>query len=343
MMLLRVLRVLLLCLSVGPLLDAQENVPIISGGAGFLGSTQGGVNVFQPVLAPVIAVPFGERWLVETRADLREVISRKNGTTGPYQGQFFGTLEYLQLDFLVDSHLTITAGRFLTPFGIFNERLAPIWIDKFQDAPYVAAIGTGQGYSNGVMMRGPVISNNGYVLNYEAYLSALSTIEHLRSERGTGGRVGLFLPRARLELGASYRRTLQGRNTSSEGVDLSWEPYGISLEMKGEWAHSISGNGYWIQASYRLAQFSGADSPLGRLELVFRMQQFSRQELVSGDSLPSSNATLPEFGLNYYLPREVRLNASYGREYFAHSTDRNVWEFGITHRFLFPMWPGARR
>ena len=113
--------------------------------------------------------------------------------------------------------------------------------------------------------------------------------------------------------------------------------------MKGEWARSISGNGYWIQASYRLSQFSGADSPLGRLEPVFRMQQFFRSELISGDSLPSSNATLPEFALNYYLPHEIRLNASYGREYFAHSTDRNVWEFGITYRFLFPMWPGASR
>src|SRR3974390_2086831 len=235
---LRVLRVSLFCLSLGLLLDAQEYVPIISGGAGLFGSTQGGVNVFQPVLAPVIAVPLGGRWLVETRADLREVISRDNGTTGPYQGHFFGTLEYLQLDFLVDSHMTITAGRFLTPFGIFNERLAPIWIDKFQDAPYVAAIGTGQGYCNGVMMRGPLISNSRYVLNYEAYLSALSTIENLRSERGTGGRVGLFVPRARLELGGSYRRTLQGTNTNSQGVDLSWEPYRMPLEMKGEWAHS---------------------------------------------------------------------------------------------------------
>src|SRR5262245_15843912 len=122
-------------------IEAQENVPILSGGAGFFGAAQGGVHFYQPVLSPVLAIPLGQKWLIESRADLREFISRENGTSGPYQGKFFGTLEYLQLDYLANSHVTITAGRFLTPFGIFNERVSPIWISKFQDAPVIAAIG----------------------------------------------------------------------------------------------------------------------------------------------------------------------------------------------------------
>src|ERR1700739_703813 len=125
--------------------NAQSDVPILSGGAGFLGATQGGASFYQPVIAPVLVVPLGDRWLVESRADLRGFISRENGTTGPYQGQFFDTLEYLQLDYNANSHLTITAGRFLSPFGIFNERISAIWINKLQDAPIVDAIGTGIG------------------------------------------------------------------------------------------------------------------------------------------------------------------------------------------------------
>ncbi len=334
-----------LCLSVlgCTFVNAQDNVPIVSGGAGFLGSNQGGANVFQPVIAPVIALPLGDRWLIESRADLREVVFRQDGTSGPYQSQFFGTLEYLQLDFNANSHLTITAGRFLTPFGIFNERLSAIWINKFQDAPIIAPIGSGQGYSDGFMARGALISNGRYVVNYEAYFSTLSTVSNLQSERGAGGRVGLFLPGKRLEVGASYRRNLQDPRMNSQGLDLSWEPYGIPLEVKGEWAHSLSGNGYWIQGAYRLSRFGGSDSALGRLEPVFRMQQFFRSELIAGDSLPGSDTTRPEFALNYYLPHEIRLNASYGRESFARSTDRNVWEFGVTYRFLFPMWPGESR
>ncbi len=315
----------------------------MSGGAAFFGSNQGGANVFQPVLAPVLVIPLVDRFLIESRADLREVIFRQDGTSGPYKGEFFGTLEYLQLDFDATPHLTLTAGRFLTPFGIFNERLSAIWIDKFQDAPYIAAIGTGMGYSDGLMARGALISNRSYVVNYEAYFSTLSTINKLESQRGVGGRIGLFLPGARLEVGTSYRRTLQDPRTNSEGVDLSWEPYSVPLEVKGEWARSSSGNGYWIQASYRLSHFGGANSALARLEPVFRMQQFFRSQPVSDDSLPSSNASRPEFALNYYLPHEIRLNASYARQYFAQSTDTNVWEFGVTYRILFPLWPGESK
>ena len=323
--------------------QAQENVPILSGGAGFFGAAQGDVHFYQPVLAPVLTVPLGERWLVESRADLREVISRENGTSGPYQGEFFGTLEYLQLDYLASSHVTITAGRFLTPFGIFNERLSAIWINKFQDPPVLAAIGTGHGYSDGFMLRGLLVAKPDYRLNYAVYFSTLSTVNKFESQRGAGGRIGIFLPGTRLELGASYRRTLEGDGENSEGVDLSWAPYRAPVEIKSEWAHSDSGHGYWIQASYRLSHLTGSDSGLGRLEPVVRMQQFFRSKPVPDDFLPGGNLQRPEFGLNYYLPHEIRLNGSYARQYFSNMTDSNVWEFGITYRFLFPLWPGGSK
>jgi len=323
--------------------QAQETIPILSGGAGFFGASAAGAHYYQPVLAPVLTVPLGKKWLIESRADLREFISRENGTSGPYQGKFFGTLEYLQVDYLANSHVTITAGRFLTPFGIFNERLSAIWIDKFQDPPVIAAIGTGHGYSDGIMLRGPLVASAGFQLNYAVYFSTLSTVEKFESQRGTGGRIGIFLPGTRLELGASYRRTLEDGGENSTGVDLSWAPYAAPVEIKGEWAHSDSGHGYWIQASYRLSHLTGSDSGLGRLEPVVRMQQFFRSKPVPGDALPAGNLQRPEFGLNYYLPHEIRLNGSYARQYFSNTTDSNVWEFGITYRFLFPLWPGGAK
>jgi hypothetical protein len=342
LMLGRALSVCLLFLFVCSLADAQADVPIISGGAGFLSSTQGGTNVLQPVLAPVLAVPLGDRWLIESRADLREVYFQQ-GPGGSYQNEGFATLEYLQLDYNANSHLTITAGRFLTPFNIYNERITPIWISKLQDAPYVAAIGTGQGYSDGFMLRGNLVSTRDYAINYETYFSTLSTINKFTSQRGAGYRLSVFIPKTRLEVGTSFRRTLQGVHNNSEGVDLTWEPYRAPLQVRGEWAHSQSGFGYWIQASYRLSQFKGESSALGRLEPVFRMQQFFRSEPIPNDSLPTTNAQQPTFGLNYYLPHEVRLNASYGRQFLAQTTDTNVWDFGITWRFLFPAWPGSSK
>jgi hypothetical protein len=339
----RVLWVFTLALMVVTPAGAQSSVPVISGGAGFFSATQGGATFFQPVVAPVLAFPLGEKWLIESRVDLRGFVSRENGTTGPYQGQFFDTLEYLQLDYNANSHLTITAGRFLTPFGIFNERLSALWINKFQSAPAIAAIGTAEGYSDGFMLRGALISNSRYALNYTAYFSTLSTITKFESERTTGGRVGIFIPGTRLEFGTSYERTLQNKQMNSVGTDISWAPYRLPLDIKGEWAHSPSGHGYWIQGAYRLSQLGSANSAIGRLEPVFRMQQFFRNQNITGDSLPSTNVRRPEFGLNYYLPHEIRLNASYGREFITNSTNLNVWQFGITYRFLFPLWPGESK
>jgi hypothetical protein len=175
------------------------------------------------------------------------------------------------------------------------------------------------------------------------YFSTLSTVEKFESQRGTGGRIGIFLPRTRLEFGTSYRRTLEGAGENSYGVDLSWAPFAAPVEIKGEWAHSDSGHGYWIQASYRLSHLTGRDSGLGGLEPVIRMQQFFRSKPVPDDFLPTGNLQRPEFGLNYYLPHEIRLNGSYARQYFSNTTDSNVWEFGITYRFLFPLWPGGSK
>jgi hypothetical protein len=327
----------------GAVSRCQSDTPIISGGVGFLGSTNAGATSFQPVLTPVLTVPLGDKFLVESRADIRGFISREDGTSGPYLGQSFETLEYLQLDYLANSHLTITAGRFLTPFGIFNERLNPIWINKFQDAPLIAAIGIGIGYSDGFMLRGNLVESQNYAINYSTYFSTLSTVNKFESVRGTGGRLGVFFPGARLEVGTSYQRRLQTQRANSFGADVSWLPFSAPLEVKGEFAHSPSGEGYWIQAAYRLSAIPRAPAFAARLEPVFRMQQFFRSTLIPGDELPQQDARRPDFGLNCYLPHEIRLNASYGREFFARATNVNVWNFGITYRFMFPILPGESK
>ena len=50
------------------------------------------------------------------------------GDGQPYGGKVEKDLDYLQADYIANRYVTITAGRFLTPFGIYNERLYPIWI-----------------------------------------------------------------------------------------------------------------------------------------------------------------------------------------------------------------------
>src|SRR5271157_1903340 len=81
-------------------LSSAQNVPIVSGALGFFDSTNTGVNFFQPVAAPVVVAPLGKHFLAESRFDLRGLYIPKNGTSGPLQGSFLGSTQYLQLDYL---------------------------------------------------------------------------------------------------------------------------------------------------------------------------------------------------------------------------------------------------
>lgn len=322
--------------------QAQSTVPILSGGVGFTTATSQGSTSIQPIIAPVLAAPIGNRWLIESRADLRGFIAPKFGNTGPYQGQFFDTLEYAQIDFLATDHLTITAGRFLTPFNIFNERLSPIWIHKFVDAPIIVPIGTTAGYSNGFMLRGSLVETSAYQITYVAYFSTLSTINKLESQRSTGGRASIFFPTQRLEIGASYARLLEAQRMNFEGAFFLWQPPKAPLDIKSEYAHSPRGQGYWLEAGARIAKPAAMYTGWGRLEALGRVQQFQRLQAGSGDSLPGLNTQRIDAGAQYHFPHEVRLTATYGRQ-FTSANDRNIWEFGLTYRFLLPAWPGGSR
>lgn len=331
----------LLLLCSGWSADAQD-VPLISGGIGFLTTTSGGGSALQPVLAPVAAVPLGQHVLVESRAYIGDYFARTNGNSGPYQSNFYHILQYLQLDYIATPQVTLTAGYFLTPFGTYNERLAPIWIANLQDAPLIYPIGTQHGSSLGVMLRGAAYSTSHAQLNYAAYFSANSSVENFQGERAAGGQFSLYLPGKRLEIGTSYSHLLQDQHGNSVGVDVWWQPYSVPLAIRSEYAHGPHAQGYWIEAAYRMSQWGGPDTWLGRFEPVFRMQQTFRDSPGQGDQLPSVNTQRADFGLDYHFPHEVRLNTSYSRQ-FAITGDQNIWETTLTYRFLFPVWKGGSK
>jgi len=319
-----------------------QDVPVISGAIGFLNSTNTGVHFFQPVLAPVIAFPIGKHLLAESRFDFREFYAQTNGKTGPYEGTFFKTTQYLQLDYIATPKLTVTAGRFLTPFGIYNERLSALWIQRLQDAPLIFSIGTRTtGSSNGGMVRGVIISTPKVQLNYVGYFSASSNVSQFQAARSAGDRVELYFPTKRLEIGTSYARFLQGTHNNSVGVHFSWLPWRSPLQVRSEYAHSEHAQGYWMETTYRLSQWHGANSLIGRLEPVFRMQQVFRNSPSSGDGLPRTDTKQADFGLVYYLPHEVRFTSSYSREFSA-SGNANIWDTALTYRFLMPAWRGHK-
>jgi hypothetical protein len=334
---------LLLAAASGLTLSAQSATPVISGSLQYLSTTGGGTSTFQPIISPVVAIPIGDRWLIEARATLDEYVSREGGAASPYHASTFCDADYLQLDYIASSHLTVTVGQFLTPFNIYNERLSANWIRNLADAPLIAGIGSQtSGSSDGAMLRGALLSRKSIELNYATYFSTLVNAHQFEAGRAAGGRVGAFIPRTRLEAGISYQRLLQQQHLNSLGGYFVWQPNSIPLEMRAEYAHTRAGHGYWVEGAYRLSGFLGPNHWLGRLQGVARLQQFYLGLPASGTVFPSADTQQADFGLNYYLPRGLRLNASYGRQ-FSSAGNSNVWNLQVTYRFLFPLIPGGVR
>ncbi len=315
-----------------------QNAPVISGAVGFLSSTTGGKSVLQPAIVPVVVSPLGEHALIESRFGFFEILQQESGG---YTHKFSTSVQYLQLDTIVAPKLTMVMGRFLTPFGTYNERLSPIWIGNFQDAPIIAAIGTRTtGASDGIMLRGALFSKPAVQLNYVMYFSVASTLSKFESARTAGERTELYFPKARLEIGASYGAFLQGTHYNSAGAHVWWLPPQTNFQLRSEYAHGPHAQGYWVETDYRLARFHGPDSFIGRLEPVFRMEQSFRNSPGQGDGLPAADTQRPSFGFAYHFPYEVRLLASYSRT-LSSAGNANTWETSLTYRFLFPAtWRG---
>ena len=337
----RLKHVVMAALFVATAAAAQSGVPVVSGAAGFFSTTDGGQTFVQPVIAPVVLIPLGSKFLVESRFDLREVIVNNNGN---YNSQGSVSVEYLQLDYHVAPRMTLSVGRYLTPFNTYTERIEPIWIRNFQDTPLIFPIGTRtSGSSDGGMVRGAAASGDNWEWNYTAYFSAGSNVDKFESGRAAGGRTGIFLSKPRLEVGVSYQRFLQDTHYNAVGTYLWWEPRNAPVEFRTEYAHSPGGYGYWMEGAFRFVNAPVNTSLLARLEPIVRVEQFWRLKPQPGDSLPADDANRAEAGLNYYLPKQVRLNASYGRQFNTVGADKNVWNFGITYRFMFPMFPGGSK
>ncbi len=316
-------------------------VPLISGGAGYVYNVNGGVPTLEPQINPVLLVPFGSHVLLESRTDFTGFFQREDQTTGPYKGKVFTTVEYAQLDWLANSHATLVAGRYLLPFGLYNERLGPIWIRNLQDPPITATVGTRTtGAGDGAMLRGVLKQTNTMTAQYSAYFSALSNVYQLGSARTAGGDASVFFPGARFEMGASGQRFLQDRHINSGAIYMSWQPTAVAMDVKAEYDASYYGRGYWIEPAYRFEN-TPLPAPLKKLQAVARMQQVFPKN-GGGNGLPTIRTQRVDFGLNYYIRDDLRLLSSYGRS-FSSQRDANVWNLGFTYRFSIPLWWGKTR
>ena len=317
---------------------SDSPVPILSGSAGYFTFVTAGQTQLNAQINPVLLVPLGDRWLVESRAEFQGAFQRPPGG-GSFGGPVSKNLDYLQVDYIVNPYLTVIVGRFLTPFGIFNERLYPIWIRSLQQDPLILPFSAES--SDGMMLRGGFPVNAKANLSYTAYVSAISTgHNNLVSQRNVGGRMGVFLPGTRLEVGASWQKLLQDGRSNAFGFYSAWQPQRLPLSMHSEYARSNQGSGYWVDGGYRLSQVPFWQKAMRRIEVAGRAEQFFRGEISSDAAqslgLPGANTREGEVGLNFYLHDGLKAVGSYGRQ-FSSSGNFNLWTVGIAYRFAVPL------
>ena len=318
---------------------ASQDTPLISGAVAFLSNTNRGPTSFDPTIMPVAVVPVTRHFVFETRDSFLESVNPRKGNQSD-QTRLARNVTYLQLDYLAASHLTVVAGKFLTPFGTYIERLSPVWIGNFQDGLLSLPIGSIGSAGTGGEVRGSLFSSARVNVDYAGFYSANVGGKQFTSSRATGGRIEAYFPSTRVEIGVSYNRMFEGTHPNATGAHFWWEPG--PLTIRSEYAHGTHGQGYWIETGYRLSRFNGPDSLIGRLEPLFRMQQTFRNSPDATDGLPFADTQRADFGLDYFLPHEVRINTSYSR-LFSSTGNGNIWKTSLVYRFLFPAWPGKQR
>ncbi len=142
-------------------------------------------------------------------------------------------LEYANVNLIMNKYMTLRAGKFLSPFGTFQEKLHPAWINKMVSKPLGFGHGAvGPDAEIGFDLRGGVPLGSSK-MNYSLYVSngpILRTGVEEENEAGMleygnivdnnknkaiGGRIG-FLPfsNSSLEIGVSAQTAKGGNNDS---------------------------------------------------------------------------------------------------------------------------------
>ena len=311
-------------------------VPVITGMMSYQSNFSPGTTDINPEFDPILLLPIGEKVLIESEFSMSMSLDRDQGQWGPAVVDH--SVEYLQANYIAHPNLTVTIGRFLTPFGIYRERLHPLWIRNLQAEPILFSLNATS--CNGAMLRGAAHVTKEVDVTYATYYSAASTVKVMDSDKQIGFRTSILLPSRRIEVGVSYNHTMGDNRHNMLGTDFTWNLQRVPLDVRAEALTSKEvGKSYWLEAAYRLSRLG--HSPLLRnTQLVFRQEQYwlpgdpaAALNVINGmGGLPDTGTKRSTIGLNYYLSHGFRFNTAYGGNY-ATGENSHTWNVGLTYRF----------
>ncbi len=160
-------------------------------------------------------------------------------------------LEYANMIYFVNDYLTVQAGKLKSPFGLYNPRFDPLWINKFADAPSIyddGADGLIPHQELGIMFSGAIEAWCDSKFRYSAFVSngmSLSQTDPAgfgllvgndsdnNSGKGVGGRVG-YVVIPGLEFGFSGAYSANTKDAHTHGKSVPGELYGVDLSFVRE-------------------------------------------------------------------------------------------------------------
>lgn len=236
-------------------------------------------------------------------------------------------LEYASLNLFVNDYLALGFGKFQSPIGQFRQNGHPSWINKLPSAP----VGFGHGGAAplaevGIQARGGMpLGGSDNRINYALFIGNGPTLEIDAGEvemietngfgadadgsKVGGGRIGLFVPTYKLDLGLSLASgkvagmaepTIK-RDYDVVGADFAWRPG--QFDVRGEYVAQEAGDaaasaapqgGEWKawygQVAYRIGGT--------KLEPALRYSRFDTPH-------PGQNKKQWALGVNYLLSSNV--------------------------------------
>ncbi len=275
-------------------------------------------------------------------------------------------LEYANISYILNDYVTLRAGKFLAPFGIFQEKLHPAWINKLPDKPLpFGHDGIGPTTMLGFEVRGAIALNlvkfnyslyvaNGPLLkstdpnSVEVGMLGFKNFEDINENKTIGGRVG-FLPIPELEIGFSFLTGKVGASGTPFsdvgaflwGVDLNYvkdlEFLKGTVDVKAEYINSKVDDATYGTLTFNNKREGGyfqlAYRPSKLGDIIKNFEIVSRYSWLDNpfgppDSHDERNWT---FGLNYWLSASAVIKAAYQFGKKRHEEDG---EKENTHAFL---------
>lgn len=272
-------------------LNPQPSHGFVLSGYGTAGwaKAQGVPNGFFTSVAPILLFRMTDKMFAEAELEF-----------GLEDGATETGLEYATVHCLANDYLTVSAGKFIVPFGVFAQRIHPSWINRFTSAPPVYG-GHGGVPGNDPLL--PILSDIGVMasavaplggvgrsVTFSAYLTngPRTAAGHLGEEddepehgarpefdfgsasgdnndnKMLGGRVGLVLaPNFEVDASALTSRWGHAEAGGNTGKPLAFTGYNLAAEYRPRAELELRTEWVWIRTE--MEEIEGASSVIETL------------------------------------------------------------------------------